>query len=80
VPSEPEPGTGEDASSPPLVPEEDYPELPASLDRRDENERLFASLKKLWIYAVELKAAWQKAPQTVRQRFVTEVLNVYVDL
>ena len=80
APSEPDTGTGEDASTPPLVPEEDYPELPASLDRRDENERLFASLKKLWMYAIELKAAWQKAPQTVRQRFVTEVLDVYVDL
>ena len=80
APSEPDTGTGEDASSPPLVPEEHYPELPASLDRRDENERLFASLKKLWMYAIELKAAWQKAPQSVRQRFVTEVLDVYVDL
>ena len=63
-----------------MVPEEDFPDLPASLDRRDENERLFASLKKLWMYAIELKAAWQKAPQSVRQRFVTEVLDVYVDL
>jgi ParB-like chromosome segregation protein Spo0J len=80
APSEPDTGTGEDASSPPLVPEEDFPDLPASLDRRDENERLFASLKKLWMYAIELKAAWQKAPQSVRQRFVTEVLDVYVDL
>jgi ParB-like chromosome segregation protein Spo0J len=80
APSEPDTETGEDASSPPLVPEEDFPDLPASLDRRDENERLFASLKKLWMYAVELKAAWQKAPQSVRQRFVTEVLDVYVDL
>jgi hypothetical protein len=80
APSEPDTGTGEDASSPPLVPEEDYPELPASLDRRDENERLFASLKKLWMYAIELKAAWQKAPQTVRQRFVTEVLGVDIEV
>jgi ParB/RepB/Spo0J family partition protein len=80
VPSEPDTETGEGASSPPLVPEEDYPDLPASLDRRDESERLFASLKKLWMYAIELKAAWQKAPQSVRKRFVTEVLDVYVDL
>jgi ParB-like chromosome segregation protein Spo0J len=78
--SEPDTGTGEDASSPPMVPEEDFPDLPAGLDRPDENERLFASLKKLWMYAVELKAAWQKAPQSVRQRFVTDVLDVYVDL
>jgi hypothetical protein len=43
------------------VPEEHFPDLPAS----DENERLFASLK----------AAWDKASQAVRKRFVTEVLG-----
>jgi ParB/RepB/Spo0J family partition protein len=57
----PDTGTGEDASGPPLVPEEHFPDLPAS----DENERLFASLK----------AAWDNAPQAVRKRFVTEVLG-----
>jgi hypothetical protein len=44
-----------------VVPEEHFPDLPAS----DENERLFASLK----------AAWDKASQAVRKRFVTEVLG-----
>jgi hypothetical protein len=70
APSEPDTGTGEDASSPALVPEDDYPELPASLDRRDENERLFASLK----------AAWDNAPRPVRKRFVTEVLGVDIEV
>ncbi len=61
APPEPDTGTGKDASGPPLVPEEHFPDLPAS----DENERLFASLK----------AAWDKASQAVRKRFVTEVLG-----
>ncbi len=61
APSAPDTGSGEDVSGPPLVPEEHFPDLPAS----DENERLFASLK----------AAWDKASQAVRKRFVTEVLG-----
>jgi hypothetical protein len=66
APSEPDTGTGEDASGPPLVPEEHSPDLLAG----DENERLFASLK----------AAWDSAPQVVRQRFVTEVLGVDIQV
>jgi ParB-like chromosome segregation protein Spo0J len=70
APSESDAATGEDPSGPPLVPEEDFPDLPASLDRRDENERLFDSLK----------AAWDKAPQSVRKRFVTEVLGKDIEV
>ena len=62
----PDTGTGEDASGPPLVPEEHFPDLPAS----DENERLFASLK----------AAWDEAPRSVRKRFVTKVLGVDIEV
>ncbi len=61
APSAPDTGTDEEVSGPPLVPEEHFPDLPAS----DENERLFASLK----------AAWDNAPRAVRKRFVTEVLR-----
>jgi ParB-like chromosome segregation protein Spo0J len=71
APSEPDTGTGdEDASGPPLVPEEDFPELPVSLDRRRENERLFDVLK----------ADWDNAPRSVRKRFVTEVLGVDIEV
>jgi hypothetical protein len=66
APPEPDTGTGEDASGPPLVPEEHLPDLPAS----DENERLFASLK----------AVWDNAPQAVRKRFVNEVLGVDIQV
>jgi hypothetical protein len=66
APLEPDTGTGEDASGPPLVPEEDFPDLPAS----DENERLFVSLK----------AAWDSAPRAVRKRFVTEVLGADIEV
>jgi ParB family transcriptional regulator, chromosome partitioning protein len=62
----PDTGTGEDASGPPLVPEEHFTDLPAS----DENERLFASLK----------AAWDEAPRSVRKRFATEVLGVDIEV
>jgi Bifunctional DNA primase/polymerase, N-terminal/ParB-like nuclease domain len=70
APSEPDTGTGKDASSPSVVPEEDFPELPNSLDRRNENERLFASLK----------ADWDNAPRSVRKRFVTEVLKANIEV
>jgi ParB-like chromosome segregation protein Spo0J len=66
APSAPDTGSGEDASGPPLVPEEHFADLPAS----DENERLFASLK----------AAWDSAPQAVRKRFVTEVLGADIEV
>jgi hypothetical protein len=62
----PDTGTGEDVSGPPLVPEEHFPDLPAS----DENERLFASLK----------AAWDNSPRAVRKRFVTEVLGADIEV
>jgi ParB family chromosome partitioning protein len=77
-PSELEAFDAKAGSSPPTVPEDEdpnpepeYPELPASLDRqRDENERLFASLK----------AAWDNAPRSVRKRFVTEVLHANIEV
>jgi ParB-like chromosome segregation protein Spo0J len=62
-------------NSPSIAPESedsdsnsDYPALPASLDR-DNDERLFAALK----------AAWNDAPRSVRKRFVKKVLHLDLD-
>jgi ParB-like chromosome segregation protein Spo0J len=75
--SEPDVADDEVKDSPSVVPESEhddseseYPDLPASLDRGNENERLFAALK----------AAWDNAPRSVRQRFVTEVLKADIEV
>ena len=53
---------------------DDSPERTAAPDQRDP-EQLFAHLKDAWEHDSMLTAAWDSAPEAVRQRFVPEVLQ-----